>query len=322
MIGIVTRTYPEWVEEFEKACRFEHLPFVYVDIDRNDWVEQLNDVRLVLWRIHLGDPIGLMEAKIKIPIMEKMGIFCYPSQFMADLYKNKILQTFLMRKQNIPIPSTFISFSEAEALERGSMMSWPVVAKTSGGASATGVIRLNKLKEMKSFVNRQFGKRPTWLTLIQKILRRLINISILGSKDFPGYVYFQEYIESDGDWRITTMGENLVSVFKRYNRPGDFRASGSGLWKKITVSEIPKAACDLALVISTRNGFTSMAYDFIQQGQKWLLLEFSYSFLLNPIYTNTLFEKNSDGYRAIDPIPIGTLHLRACLSFMNNRKGN
>jgi hypothetical protein len=127
----------------------------------------------------------------------------------------------------------------------------------------------------------------------------------------PRYVYWQEYVPNGGDWRITTLGSDLISAFVRRNRPGDFRASGSGRFQPLEECDLPVEACDLALHISRRHGFTSMAYDFMRGPGEWVIGEISYTFALNPIYSQTLFRRAGGCYHKTGPIPICEMHLQA-----------
>jgi hypothetical protein len=112
------------------------------------------------------------------------------------------------------------------------------------------------------------------------------------------------------------LGKDLVSVFSRKNRPDDFRASGSGIWEKVDAKALPIEACDLALSISNDNGFTSMTYDFMWHNEAWVIGEISYSFMLNAVYTETLFKREQSGYVRELPIPIGVMHLQAMMEQM------
>jgi len=133
-------------------------------------------------------------------------------------------------------------------------------------------------------------------------------------KAWPRFAYFQEFIHIDRDWRITTLGQHLVSVFTRKNRPDDFRASGSGIWEKVDARELPVEACDLALRISNEHRFTSMTYDFMRHEDAWVIGEISYAFVLNAVYTETLFRREPHGYVRVEPIPIGVMHLQAMMA--------
>lgn len=317
-IGIVTRTYKVWIGEFINACKSLGINSTLIEIDKNDWIEQLKDINLILWRIHLGDLDGLNQARIKIPIMEKMGIFCFPSSLMSNIYDNKILQSYYFALYNIPTPKTFISYSKDDADQFCSSTQFPLIAKTNGGASSSGVFLLHKMAEAKKYNKLVFNNSIAG-RIIKKLKRNSIVDNLLHfsyKDDKLKYVYFQEFIKAEGDFRVTTMGNNIVSVFKRYNRKNDFRASGSGLWEKVDITTLPIEACNIALDLSKKFHFTSMAYDFIKKNNQWLILEISYSFLLNDIYANTLFEKKGNTYIKISPIPIGLMHIKACLNEM------
>lgn len=195
------------------------------------------------------------------------------------------------------------------------------------GASSSGVKLLRSPKEAEYLLDRVFAKR----SLFDRVMEKYYYIPRLSKGDFllgrryryrnycPRYAYFQEFILTEGDWRITTLGHDLVSVFVRRNRPLDFRASGSGLWEKVTEDSLPGEACDLALAISNRHGFTSMTYDFMQGSQGWVIGEISFAFVLNQIYCDTLFCRTGDSFTAEGPIPIGVMHLNAISDAIERR---
>jgi hypothetical protein len=54
-----------------------------------------------------------------------------------------------------------------------------------------------------------------------------------------------------------------------------------------------------------------MTYDFMQHRGQWVIGELSYAFLLNAVYTETLFKREGPSYRRVDPIGIGVMHLQA-----------
>jgi hypothetical protein len=315
-VGISTQTFPEWVEEFRSACENEHLPYRLIRTQRSDWNEQIQGIQIFLWRVHLGDADALAEAKAKIPLIERRGITCFPSARMLWIYDDKVRQTYLLRESGIAMPRTFISSDINETREFLIGAKYPLVGKTPGGASSIGVhlLRTRSIAE-------QFGAhllRSGDTTRIGKVVRRLADLSkAAGGKGRTLAVHsaktviFQEHIPAEGDWRITTLGRDLVSVFRRMNRPNDFRASGSGIWLAVNEEELPEEACRLALEISARHSFAAMAYDFMNQADRWLILEMSYTFLLNRVYSETLFRLVGGRFQKEAPIPIGVMHLRA-----------
>jgi glutathione synthase/RimK-type ligase-like ATP-grasp enzyme len=185
-----------------------------------------------------------------------------------------------------------------------------LVYKRSYGASSIGVSLVETPQVARSIINREL-RAPT--NKLRKAVKHCVRKLNLPYRQPDGYVYFQQYIESDSDLRIVTFGDSVVSVFRRLNRPHDFRASGSGLWEQITEPAFPVDACDLSIDISRRHGFPVMSYDFLFHKGRWLVSEISYTFLLNNIYVDTLFRRTQFGYQKLGPIQMGVNHICAII---------
>ena len=105
-----------------------------------------------------------------------------------------------------------------------------------------------------------------------------------------GYVYFQDFIpNNDYDLRVVVVGDKLVAE-KRYCREGDFRASGSGLFEYGSIS---KEVLNIAFEVSEKLKLQSVAFDFIYNEGKPLIIEMSYGFGTHGI-------SNSPGYYTRD----------------------
>ncbi len=310
-----------WRGEFEKACATLGLEVRSVPVDDNAWMEAVRGVDLFVWRPTMGDPSEMAEIRTKIPLVEAMGVPCFPNSLMLWLYDDKIRETLFLKAHGHPVPETFISYSEMEARAYLDKAIYPLIAKTHMGASASGVVRVRDRAAAEELLKGIF--RPQ--SLLEKVVMKFHYLPRLEKGDLllarklrylnacPRYIYAQEFIEADSDWRITTLGTDLLSVFVRRNRPDDFRASGSGLWEMVEPADLPTEACDLALEISNRHGFTSMAYDFMQGPKGWVIGEISMTFVLNDVYTTTLFRRTPAGYAKQTPIPIGVMHLSALM---------
>ncbi len=319
VIGLCDRMGVEWLEEFRSACDLLGLEYRIIRIGNDDWMEQLEGLGAFVWRVIMSDPSCMAEARAKIPLIEAMGLPCFPSQKMLWLYDDKIRETLFLRQHHYPTPGTWVYFEEAAARDHVVRAAYPMVTKSHCGASASGVALLRSREEALVLLDRIFKRMSIWDKALAKYyfiprLKRgdlLLALRYRYREAWPRYAYFQEFIPTDSDWRITTLGKDLVSVFVRKNRPHDFRASGSGLWGKVEEADLPLEACDLALRISNEQGFTSMTYDFMKSGDQWVIGEISYAFVLNDIYTNTLFRRGPDGFREAAPTPIGVMHLNA-----------
>ena len=319
--GRMRRTPADWLGEFERAGAALGLEPRILPVDHDGWMDAVRQVDLFVWRPTMGDPSEMAELRTKLPLIEAMGIPCFPNSLMLWLFDDKIRESFFLKQHGHPVPDTFVSFSEAEARAHLEGATYPLIAKTHMGASASGVVRLRDRAEALRMLAGVFRKP----TLLEKVVEKYHYLPRLAKGDFllarkvryldacPRYLYVQAFIETDSDWRITTLGRDLVSVFVRRNRPDDFRASGSGLWEMVEPDNLPAEACDLALEISNRHGFTSMAYDFMRGPEGWVIGEISMSFVLNEVYTRTLFRRTPQGYEQQAPIPIGVMHLTALL---------
>jgi glutathione synthase/RimK-type ligase-like ATP-grasp enzyme len=308
----------DWLGAFQTACNTLGLESRLIAIRRNDWMKQTRDLDAFIWRPNMGEASTMAEIRTKLPILESRGIKCFPNSLMLWLYDDKIRETFFLKRHGYPMPETFVSFDENEARDYVRTAKYPLVAKTHMGAASCGVMKVYSAREAERLVARVFAPQPVWDKALVKwyFMPRLAKGNFLAARRFrsrdvcPRYVYFQEFIIGAGDWRITTFGSNLVSVFVRRNRPGDFRASGGGLFEELEEDELPTEACDTALQISNRHGFTSMAYDFMRSSAGWVIGEISYTFALLPVYSQTLFRRVAGAYRKVDPIPICEMHLQ------------
>ena len=98
------------------------------------------------------------------------------------------------------------------------------------------------------------------------------------------YVYFQEFIpNNEYDTRVVVIG-NRAKAFRRFNRPNDFRASGSGNFD-ISPSQINIEIIKLAFKISKKMNFQCMAYDFLIKNNSPVVTEISYTFPDRPYGT-------------------------------------
>jgi len=98
-----------------------------------------------------------------------------------------------------------------------------------------------------------------------------------------GVAYWQEYIPNNhADLRITVIGDSNAFGFWRRNRPGDFRASGSGMLDYETA--IPEVAVRYCIALNRKFRFDSMAYDILFQGGEPLVVEMSYGYLDRAVF--------------------------------------
>lgn len=113
--------------------------------------------------------------------------------------------------------------------------------------------------------------------------------------DFP--CILQEFCgNNDGDYRIIIMGNKAFGYY-RYNRYLDFRASGSG--RVHILKDLPRKPVEIALEICKKYNFSTMCFDFIQDNNnQWVLLEMSYTYVLETVEQNCRFYiENGDVFK-------------------------
>lgn len=90
-----------------------------------------------------------------------------------------------------------------------------------------------------------------------------------------GYVLFQEFLSDNAfDIRITIIG-NRAFTFRRFNRPNDFRANGSGRidWDPAYITtDALLLAYEAARILETQ----SLAVDILRQEGEPVIAEISY----------------------------------------------
>jgi glutathione synthase/RimK-type ligase-like ATP-grasp enzyme len=92
-----------------------------------------------------------------------------------------------------------------------------------------------------------------------------------------GYFYLQEFLEgNEFDIRITIIGNRAFS-FRRFNREGDFRASGSGLID-FDQNQIEKEAIILAKKVANRLKLPVVAVDLLKKNNEYVVCEYNVSF--------------------------------------------
>jgi len=233
-----------WCRRFAEQAAQAGIPFRTVDLLRRDYRDlpmTASDGLIGRFGHH---PRDLRRMR---PVYAALDDYCggriYPRFHTYSFYDDKRRQMELLQSKQYPAPRTaFVaSRDDVDRFLDETGLRFPLVAKKTFGASASRV-RLARSRE--------------------EVL-------------LPGIL--QEFCpNNDGDLRMVVIG-NRVMGFRRNNRPGDFRASGSGL--KEYLDDLDLECVRLAHRISVENGFESMAYDFVRDGEgRWVVLEFSYCF--------------------------------------------
>lgn len=267
------KSHPSFLARFEQILDANAIEHRRIRYDQNFWTTA-KDYSHFIARPKGAEPdLMLMEAIL--PELERMGISCLPSEATFKCTGDKLRIACFFAANDIPSPATDALFTIRDAddwLARNGK--FPVVAKLRKGASSRNVALLEDGDQLRKVCESMFGGRLYDGDLGAKFGRNAKSLSVrvlqknirtrFDKRETPvrsDCLLLQEYLPDNSyDTRVTVIGQRAFA-FCRLNRPGDFRASGSGLID-FDISAVRQDCLNLAFSISDRFKFQSMAYDF------------------------------------------------------------
>ena len=268
-------------------------------------IQLLSEYDIFLW--HWGPE----ESNYALPVtltLEKKGVTVFPNFNTCWHFDKKHWQQILLHHTQFPLINTNVFYRKKDALKWANSATYPLVHKLSGGASSTNVQIIKSKRKAKRLIHKAFGRgfspvnrfslfrNQVWKFSRDRSLRSFlgivngIRILLLGKEiervigREKGFIYFQDYIEgNDYDTRIITIGNRSFAV-RRYNRKGDFRASGSGVKaydRELFDLRMVKLSFEIAHHLKTQ----SIACDFLLDAAgDPVLVEISYGFITGSFY--------------------------------------
>jgi len=260
-----------------------------------DLFEQLTGCDGFMWRFGYRAPERPMAQRVLASVEHALGIPVFPSWKSAWHFEDKISQYYLLRAAGIPMPKTWLFWHKEAALAFVRSASFPLVIKLANGYRSGNVRLLKSSDEAEYWVEQlfgpgiwSFGPRPGGSRPRRIVRRAKAAARVLAGTPVPlpslrdelqrGYFYAQEFLEgNDFDTRVTVIG-NRAFAYRRMNRPGDFRASGSGRpnWD---ASQIDLQMVRLAFLTARRLDTQSVAIDAMRRGTERVLGEISYTYV-------------------------------------------
>jgi hypothetical protein len=205
-------------------------------------------------------------------------------------FDDKIAQNYLLQLADIPIPRTWVFWHRKQALEFCRNAYYPLVIKLTSGIVSENVALLNNVVEAEYWIRRLFSSGTVDLKqlhlrpyAVYSRLRTALKILLTGEPPNlgartdlqKGYLLIQEFLPDNRfDTRITVIG-NRAFGFRRFNRPNDFRASGSGEidWDR---EQIDLETVRLAFWVAQHLQTQSIAIDCLRRGDEYVVNEISY----------------------------------------------
>lgn len=282
-------------------CESKGIAYKLVDCYRNDIIEQLSDCEALMWNLYHKGARESKFAKQLLFAVQASGKKVFPDFNSVWHFDDKVAQKYLLESLGVPLAPSYVFYTRREALQWVEDTSYPKVFKLRNGASSDNVKLVRSRRVAERLINKAFGRgfkqykgwnklkeryrkyrlgKLNFLQLLKGFLRlfwptrygRLIDRE-------KGYVYFQDFIAgNDHDIRVVVIGDRAFAI-KRMVRENDFRASGSGFIvyeKKHFDDEVIKLAFDISAKVKDQ----CMAYDFVFQDGKPLVVEISYGFAI------------------------------------------
>ncbi len=290
-------------------CKQNNIKYKIVNCYEPNILSQLSECAGLMWHWTQNDYRAQNFARQFVLSIENKGLKVFPNSKTCWHFDDKVGQKYLLESLNAPLVPTHIFYNKKDAIEWIQKTTFPKIFKLRGGAGSQNVKLVKNKKTAQKLVRRAFGKgfpfmdKPSSLKQRFWVLRRDKNFNAFiyllkgfvrliypkeGMDMLPrqkGYVYFQDFIpENSFDDRIVVIGNKAIAI-RRYTRKDDFRASGSGLIEH-NPKLFNKKTIKLAFDIANNIGSQSIAFDFVYDKGKAILLEISYAFSMGAAYDN------------------------------------
>jgi glutathione synthase/RimK-type ligase-like ATP-grasp enzyme len=284
------------------------VPVVELDLFAPDAIARVREsgVRAVLFDLPWLNGQSIQSARHLVRAFELMGLQVFPNTSVYWHYEDKLAQHCLFESLQIPSCPTWVFYSAREALAWAKDATYPKVWKLKTGASSSNVRLVRSPAQAGALISRAFGrgfspvprllddfntklykhnKDKDWPQALRRLPHTVRNI-LTQRKAVPserGYAFFQDFLPGNAhDTRVTVIGQRAFA-FRRFTRPDDFRASGSGRidWEP---APIDLDCVRLAFTAAAKIGSRCLAFDIIHDSErKPVVLEVSYRFIAEAV---------------------------------------
>lgn len=258
-----------------------------IDIFSNsaNWLDQLKDCDGFMW--WFAQPLSVSRpGRRLIASLAHLGkIPTFPNLNTIWHFDDKAAQSYLLQLADIPTPATWVFWSKSQAEEFIDSADYPLVLKLSSGVISKNVELVHTRREARQHLDALFDSgmyalppaNLPWRWFVRRTSEAMrVLLSKPTDEEFhKGYLLLQEFLPgNDFDIRITIIGKRAFA-FRRFNRPGDFRASGSGRidWDP---AGVPRDALLLAFQTARILQTQSLAVDVLRREGEPVIAEISY----------------------------------------------
>jgi len=177
-----------------------------------------------------------------IPVLNKFEV--------ANICGNKMFMTLLLKKNNIPTPKTYFSFSSDSAAENLEKVGFPLVIKPVIGSWGRGVMPLKDKDTMEA----------------------VFEIRDITDSPHDRIYYLQELIKRPPrDIRVITVGDEPIAAMYRKSSDGGFKTN-IALGADPELCEITKEMEDMTVKASKAMGGGILGIDMMEDDEKGLVV--------------------------------------------------
>lgn len=219
--------------------QLRHCPFVRCLGARTNLSDYSpEELALILEAPKIYFPTGLLAEPLAA-----LGKPTFPSVQTYRFAGNKILQTHLFHLLGLPMPRTRLYYGPRQQAQILQDFSLPLIAKVPRDSSkGLGVHLVQTAKELQEYL------------------------------DLGHPAYIQEYLPIVRDLRVVILGRRIIHAYWREAPPGDYR-SNVARGGRISFSDLPREALDLAQQSAVRCGFDHVGLDICEHKGLFYLLE-------------------------------------------------
>lgn len=288
-------------------CEENKIDYKIVNCYDSNIIQQLDDCNGLLWHWNQEDYKAILFARQLTLSLGKKEIKVFPDANTCWHFDDKIGQKYLLEAIGAPLVKSYVFYSKQDAFDWFNKTLFPKVFKLRGGAGSSNVRLVKTKQNAKKIARKAFGngfpsinsisglkdrfwrlRRDKSLAAIKSVVKGLGRLFIPTeierfSSNQKGYVYFQDFIPGNNhDTRLVVIGNRCFGI-RRYNRKGDFRASGSGILA-YEPELFNKRSIEIAFEASENLNTQSIAYDFVLDGKEPKIVEISYAFTMGKSY--------------------------------------
>ncbi len=260
-IGILTSLNKSY-HHFETVCKELKIDYELINLASSNWLDNIRnsdcDGFICRPSSTYQERKSMWDEKLYV-INKLMGRHIYPSYEELFIYENKKMMSYWLKLNNFPHADTFVFYSKKEYKDFIKKTRFPMVFKTSIGASAKGVQIVKSRGQAAAIGRKAFGPMGAKMSLgyTPQKTGKVVKLPSFGTSQ-RHFVILQKHINVKWEWRMIRIGESYFGHKKLLK--GDF-ASGSG---KVGWGAPPEELLYMLKDVCDTGNFKSMAMDVFE----------------------------------------------------------